>query len=278
MILQSNQKCIKIYSLTLNLYTQIFNYNQNSEKCGIIKKIGFDILNSINGLYNNMKNEEEIIYLANKQVEFLLLYMQKCSYFLNNLNQAVFVQTTNNIISIFDKSNQKELSINFINYIKLLFELASNNENFLNLIKENFVEKVIKTIINHLQYFIPAYIKCPQNSFEIFSYCVGSPLEEKFGTALNAVYNDQELVGIIIKYIGFIKNSNNVKKHLIAKKIKDFIGDLSELYYAMNKRKNEFLKKYKDIIENVNPEVKEGKMQKITINKNSTIYMDLFAK
>ena len=276
LILPINQKYVKIFSLTLNLYTQIFNFNQNTEKYNVISKIGFDVMNSINIMYNNIKNEDELIYLANKQVEFLLLYIQKCPYFLNNLNQEIFIQTINNIINIFDKTNQKELTINFMNCMKVLFELANKNDSFMNLIKDNFVEKIIKTVINHIQYFDPSYIKCVQNCFEIFKNCVGTPFEEKFCTTLYNIYNDQELVGIIAKYIGFLKNSNNLKNYTITKKIKEFITDLSELYYAMNKKRNEFVKKYED--EMNNGIVDEEKMKAIRINPNSQIYMDLYVK
>jgi hypothetical protein len=74
-ILSMNQKYVKIYSLTYNLYTQIFNYNQNSEKYNMISQIGFDILNSINIVYNNIQGEDETVYLANKQLEFLIIYI-----------------------------------------------------------------------------------------------------------------------------------------------------------------------------------------------------------
>ena len=276
LIVPLREKYVKIFSLTLNLYTQIFTYNQNTEKYNLISKMGFDIMNLMNNMYNNIKNEDEIIFLANKQVEFLLLYIQKCPYFLNNLNQEIFIQSINNILAIFDKTNQKEFSINFMNYIKVLFDLAINNNGFMNLIKDNFAEKTIKIIINHIQYFDPAYIKCAQNSFDILSNCVGSPLEEKLCTALNNIYNDQELVGIIVKYIGFLKNSKNLKKYIIVKKIKEFISDLSQLYYAMSKKRNEFVKKYESEINN--GIVDEEKMRTVKIDPNSKIYMDLYAK
>ena len=272
-----NPKYIKIYNLTYNLYAQLFNYSPNSEKYNNISQIGFDILNSINNVYTTIKNQDEAISLANKQLEFLILYIQKSPHFINNFNKEIFIQSINNILNLFDNNNQVDISINFMNFFRIFFDLSKNNNIFQNLLKEVFLIDIIKTIMKHIQYFNSYnYIKCAHNCFYIFKNCVGSELENKFRISLNDFYNDNSLVEMIILYINFLKSKEN---NIIGeKKIKDFISDLSELYYAMNKRKNEFLKKYKDILENVNPEVKEGKMQKITINKNSTIYMDLFAK
>ena len=108
LIISMNQKYPKIFSLTLNLYNQIMTYNIHTDKYNDITKIGFDILNSINSIYNNIKNENDFIYLANKQSEFIILYMQKSAYFINNLNNNdIFVKALENIMNIFDKSNHK---------------------------------------------------------------------------------------------------------------------------------------------------------------------------
>ena len=275
-ILSQNQRNVQIYSLTLNLYTQIFTYNQNSEKYNIINKIGFDILNSINNIYNDIKNEEETFFLANKQTEFLLLYIQKSNYFLNNLNKEIFIQSINKIMSKFDESNQKDFSINFMNCIKLLFDLSVNNDNFLKILKDNFVEKLIKIIINHIQYFDTTYIKCIHNCFEIFKIIIDSSMKEQLYKALYDIYNDQELIEIIIKYIRFLKNINNMKQYIIVKKTKEFINDLSELNYAINKKRNEFIKKYEN--EMNYGIVNEESLRSVKIDPNSKIYMDLYAK
>ena len=74
-----NPKYLKIFSLTLNLYNQILAYNGNTDKYNDVTTIGFDVLNSINSLYCNINSENEFIYLANKQTEFLSLFMQKSS-------------------------------------------------------------------------------------------------------------------------------------------------------------------------------------------------------
>jgi hypothetical protein len=277
LIISMNPKYIKIYNLTYNLYVQIFNYSPNSEKYKNISQIGFDILNSINNVYTTIQNQDEAISLANKQLEFLILYIQKSPHFINNFNKEIFIQSINNILNLFDNNNQVDISINFMNFFRIFFDLSKNNNIFQNLLKDVFLINIIKTIMKHIQYFNSYnYVRCAQNCFYIFKNCVGNELEKKFRIALNDFYNDNSSVEMIILYINFLKSKENI--NIPEKKIKEFISDLSELYYAMNKRKNEFLKKYKDIIENVNPEVKEGKMQKITINKNSTIYMDLFAK
>ena len=84
LIISMNQRFPKIYSLTLNLYTQILSYNINTNKYAEISKIGFDVLNSINIFYTNTKDKKETFYLANKQTEFIILYIQKSSEFIIN--------------------------------------------------------------------------------------------------------------------------------------------------------------------------------------------------
>ena len=277
LIISINPKYIKIYHLTYNLYSQIFNYSQNSEQYKTISQIGFDILNSINNVYTTIQNKTEIISLANKQIEFLILYIQKSPHFINKFNKEIFIQSISNIINIFDKSNQIDISINFMNFFKILFDLSINNNIFETLLNNYFLTNIIKTIMNHIQYFNSSiYVRCAQNCFFIFKNCVSSGFEEKFRIALNDFYNDNILVEMIILYVKYLKS--NPSKNIPEQKIKEFISDLSELYFAMNKRKNEFLKKYKNLIENDNPEVKREEMKKVKINKNAEIFMDLMPK
>ena len=107
LIISMNPKYLKIFSLTLNLYNQILTYNGNTDKYNDVTTIGFDVLNSINSLYCNINSENEFIYLANKHTEFLSLFMQKSSYFINNMNNKdIFPTNLDNIINIFDKSNK----------------------------------------------------------------------------------------------------------------------------------------------------------------------------
>jgi hypothetical protein len=275
-ILSMNQKYVKIYSLTYNLYTQIFNYNQNSEKYNMISQIGFDILNSINIVYNNIQGEDETVYLANKQLEFLTIYIQKSPYFINNLNKEIFILTLNNIINIFDKTNYVEFSINFMNFFKIISDLSINSNVFESLLKNNFVEKLIKTIIGHIQYFNASYTKCAQNCFEIFKNCIKGGMLEKFHIALNDIYNDKELIEVIIKYVNYLNNCMNTKKNVTYKKITEFISDLSELYYAKNKKRNEFVKKYENELNNTLDS--EVNMKKIKVDINMPIYNDLYGK
>ena len=276
LLLSSNSKYVKVYSLTYNLYYQIFNFDQNSEICNNINQIGFDILNSINTLYNQIKDENEKIFLANKQTEFLVLYIQKSTHFTNNLNKEIFAESINNIISVFEKSNEKDFSINYMNLIKILIDISSNNNSFQNILKDNFLEKILKTIISHIKYFDKYYI-CIQNCFYVFKNCIGNTFEEKFYLALNEVYNDKELIELIIKFIVFIKNNTTAKTTYINKKVREFIKDLSELYYAMNKTRNEFVKKYENEINNFG-KYNEELMKTIKVNPNTEIYMDLYAQ
>ena len=276
LLLSSNSKYVKVYSLTYNLYYQIFNFDQNSEICNNINQIGFDILNSINTLYNQIKDENEKIFLANKQTEFLVLYIQKSTHFTNNLNKEIFAESINNIISVFEKSNEKDFSINYMNLIKILIDISSTNNSFQNILKDNFLEKILKTIISHIKYFDKYYI-CIQNCFYVFKNCIGNTFEEKFYLALNEVYNDKELIELIIKFIVFIKNNTTAKTTYINKKVREFIKDLSELYYAMNKTRNEFIKKYENEINNFG-KYNEELMKTIKVNPNTEIYMDLYAQ
>ena len=275
-IISMNPKYVKIYSLTYNLYTQIFNYNQNSEKYNMISQIGFDILNSINIVYNNIQGEDETVYLANKQLEFLIIYIQKSPYFINNLNKEIFIQTLYNIINIFDKTNYVEFSINFMAFFKIISDLSINSNVFESLLKNNFVEKLIKTIIGHIQYFNVSYTKCAQNCFEIFKNCIKGGMVEKFHIALNDIYNDKELIEVIIKYVNYLNNCMITKKNVIYKKITEFISDLSELYYAKNKKRNEFVKKYEKELNNTLDS--EVNMKKIKVDINMPIYNDLYGK
>ena len=275
-IISMNPKYVKIYSLTYNLYTQIFNYNQNSEKYNMISQIGFDILNSINIVYNNIQGEDETVYLANKQLEFLIIYIQKSPYFINNLNKEIFIQTLYNIINIFDKTNYVEFSINFMAFFKIISDLSINSNVFESLLKNNFVEKLIKTIIGHIQYFNVSYTKCAQNCFEIFKNCIKGGMAEKFHIALNDIYNDKELIEVIIKYVNYLNNCMITKKNVIYKKITEFISDLSELYYAKNKKRNEFVKKYEKELNNTLDS--EVNMKKIKVDINMPIYNDLYGK
>ena len=277
LILSMNQKYPKIFSLTFNLYSQIMIYNTNTDKYNDISKIGFDVLNSINSMYNNLKNENEIIYLANKQTEFLNLYMQKSSYFVNNINNnEVFIQSFNNIIIIFDKSNHKDFTINLINLIKLLIDFSSNNNIFQNTLKEKFLEKMIKSIINHIQYFDSSYHKCIKNCFAIFINCVNSIFEEKFYKVLNEIYDVQQISEIIIKYLKSVKN-NNMTLKINDKKIKEFLDDLKEILFGTNKEKYDFIEKYGLEINNINNANGDimNNTQTIKLNQNSHIYMDL---
>ena len=278
LIVSLNQKYIRIYSFTYNLYSQIFCFNNGSEVFNNISKIGFDILNSMNSIYSNLKDDNEKELLASNQTAFMLLYFQKSTDFINNLNlkMEIFMQSLNNIINLFDKSNQRNFAINFTSLIKLIVDLSLKNNMIGNVLNENFVEKITKIIINNIQYFEKFNFICIQNCFNIFSNLVGTPMEEKFCAGLNDIYNDKELISIILKFINYLKNNKDMRKNEMDKKIREFFNDLSELCYAMNQKRNEFIKKYDDIMNTII--VSEENMRSIKVNLNSEIHMNLFAQ
>ena len=278
LIVSINQKYIRIYSLTYSLYSQIFCFNSGSEVFNNISKIGFDILNSMNSIYANLKDDNEKVLLASNQTEFMLLYFQKSTDFINNLNlkMEIFIQSLNNIINLFDKSNQRNFAINFTSLIKLIVDLSLKNNMIGNVLSENFVEKITKIIINNIQYFEKFNFICIQNYYNIFSNLVGTPMEEKFCAGLNDIYNDKELISIILKFINYLKNNKDMRKNEMDKKIREFFKDLSELCYAMYQKRNEFIKKYDDIMNTII--VNEENMRSIKVNLNSEIHMNLFAQ
>ena len=273
LFIKNNPQYIKIYNLTYVLYAQIFTYNQGSEKYNMISQIGFDILNSINNIYNNFQTEEETVYLANKQLEFLILYVQKSPHFINNLDKNIFMKTANYIINIFQKSNENAFTINFLKFFKILTDLSINNNIFENILKNNFIEQIINVIINHIEYFKEKTNKCSENSFDIFKNCIHGEMEEYFRKAINNIYNDKEITEVIVKYVIFLKNNTNMKKLTIEKKIREFICELSQLVKGMGRTRNQFIKKYVEEINKVN--FNEDHLIKHKADKNMVIYNDL---
>ena len=278
LILSMNQKYPKIFSLTLNLYNQILTYNINTDKFNDIAKIGYDVLNSINLIYNNIKNQKEIIYLANQQTEFLILYLQKSSYFINNINNnKIFYDSLDNILNFFDKSNDKDFSINFTNLIKLLIDFSVKNNNFQNILKEKYIENILRTLISHIQYFDANYKNSIKNCFYVFVDCIDSLFEEKLYLVLNECFGEKLITEVIIKYLNIAKSNLSLKKN--DKKIKEFMNDLKELYHGSNKIKYDFIDKYAIEINNHGSgSINSGNAQTIKVNPNSQIYMDLYSK
>ena len=277
LIISTNQRSLKIYNLTLNLYTQIFAYNINTDKYENISKIGFDVLNSINIFYNSNKDKKDIIFLANKQTEFIILYIQKSSHFINNINNnEIFINTFNNILNIFDESNNKKFSINFINLIKILIDFSNNNNFIMNILKEKFIEKILRTIIDHIKYFNEMYKNCISNSFYIFSNCINSPFEEKFIFVINDCFKEKQITEIIIEYLKFNKNNNFVKN--IDTKIKEFMNDLNGLYQGTDRTKYEFIEKYSSKLNNYKSGNINNTTQTIKVNPNSQMYINLYPK
>ena len=281
LIISNNPNYIRVYNLTYVLYTQIFTYNQGSEKYNIISQIGFDILKSMNNIYNIYNNisrkEETTIYLANKQLEFLILYIQKSPHFINNLNKEVFMQSINNIINIFNKTNETELTINFMKFFKLLTDLSINNNVFENILKNNFIEQLLTAIICHIQYFKGNCIKCNEICIDFFKNCIQGGMEENFRKTLNDIYNDKEIAEVIFQYVIFLKNNtNNVQKSTLAKKSREFLSNASQLINATTRTRNEFIQKYIDEINNGN--INEDNLRKHKVDKNMIIYDDLIPK
>ena len=276
-IISINNKFPNIFSLTLNLYNQIMTYNINTDKYNEITKVGFNILNSINSIYNCIKNTDDLMYLANKQTEFMVLYIQKSSDFINNLsNSGIFFKSLENIINIFELSNHKDFFINFINLIKLLIDYSKNNNYFQNILKEKFIDKIMNLIINHIRYFDASYYKCINICFYIFINCINNSLEEKFCLALNNCFEEKKISEVIINYLKYIINDMPIKKN--DKKFKELLIDLKELYHGTNKIKYKFIEKYLAEINNKATKNMNDKYQTVKVDANSQIYMDLYAK
>ena len=60
-------------------------------------------------------------------------------------------------------------------------------------------------------------------------------MEDIFRKTLEGIYNDKEITEVIVKYVIFLKNNTNMKKITIDKKSREFVSDLSNLYFAMNR-------------------------------------------
>ena len=215
--------------------------------------------------------------MANKQIEFITLYIQKSSYFINNINNnEIFNNTFNNILIIFDKSNQKDFSINFINLIKIFIDISDNNNIFQNILKEKFIEKILRIIIDHIKYFNESYKNCIKNCFYIFSHCINSQFEEKLALVINECFKEKQITEIVIEYLKLSKIHNSLKNN--DKKIKEFIIDLNGLFNGSNRIKYEFIEKYSSEINNYKSGNISDNPQKIKVNPNSQIYMNLFSK
>ena len=276
LIISSNPKYTKVYNLTYILYAQIFTYNQGSEKYNMISQIGFDILNSINNIYNSLRGEEETVSLANIQLQILILYIQKSPHFINNLNKEVFMQSINYLITIFSKSNEVEFTNNFMKFFKLLTDLSINNNVFETILKNNFIDQLLKSIIDHITYFKGKCAKCNELCFDIFKNCIQGGMEENFRKIINEIYNDKEITEVIAQYVIFLKNNTNMKKATIDKKGVEFISDINDLIHAMNRKRKEFVKKYVEEINNVN--FNEDNLRKHKVDKNMVFYENLVPK
>ena len=200
--------------------------------------------------------------------------MQRSSDFIKNLNNnEVFFKTFANILNIFEQSNQKDFSINLINFIKFLIDFSNNNNIFQNILKEKFMVQIIKTIITHIQYFNATYQKCMTNSFLILINCINSIFEEKLYNGLFEIYNDRQIIDIILKYLKEIKNNNKYSRN--NEKIKEFMNSLNQIYHGTNKTKYEFIEKYELEINSIIESNNNNNAQTIKVKPNDQIYMDL---
>ena len=181
-----------------------------------------------------------------------------------------------NILNIFDKSNHKDFSINFINLIKLLIDFSANNKNFQNIFKEKFIERILLALIEHIQYFDATYNASIKNCFYTFINFANFPYEEKLFKVLNECYNEKQITEIIMKYFKLAISDISINQN--DKKIKEFMNDIKELYHGTNKIKYDFIEKYSTKINDYENGNVNNEIQKIKIKQNSPIYMDVYSK
>ena len=157
-----------------------------------------------------------------------------------------------------------------------MIDFSNNNNFFLNILKEKFIEKILRIIVDHIKYFNETYKDCIKNCFYIFSNCINSPFEEKFTFVINDCFKEKQITEIIIEYLRFNKSNNFLKNN--DKKINEFMNDLNELYNGTDKIKYKFIEKYSSELNNFKSGNINNSTQKIKVNPNSQIYMDLYPK
>ena len=278
-VLQTNPNNIRVFGLTYNLYIQIFKFCVGSNNYNDISKLGYEILNSMNNILKNIPIFNDKVYLVNLECEFILLFMNNSPDFTNNVKSEVFNTSLNEIINIYGKTSQNDLTKNFIDFIKKISNSNATKNIFFDYL-QNHIENIVYTLIDHIKFVADNSTNIAQNSFEIFKNFM-TFYEKQFIDALKKIFKEDELVQVICKILMQVQYEKfNSLQYNIRKKLEEFMQELSELRFAIDKNKKEFIEKYNSFdcnfsnVDNQNI----SKLQAVKINRNSDIYMDLYAK
>ena len=198
-VLQTNPNNIRVFGLTYNLYIQIFKFCVGSNNYNDISKLGYEILNSMNNILKNIPIFNDKVYLVNLECEFILLFMNNSPDFTNNVNNEVFNTSLNEIINIYGKTSQNDLTKNFIDFIKKISNSNATKNIFLDYL-QNHIENIVYTLIDHIKFVADNSTNIAQNSFEIFKNFM-TFYEKQFIDALKKIFKEDELVQVICKIL-----------------------------------------------------------------------------
>ena len=273
MIQKLNPSNIKVFDLTIILYTNIFTYCKNNQLFIKVNETCFDILNIMNSKFNYTKKDEEKLFLSSKICEFVLLYLQNFSHIITqicdkqNKNNSIFSYGFNELINTFENNDNDEYNNKFTTLIRSMLE----NSLILNNFMKDYTYRLTTVIISHLQYYKSHQNKCIPNYFIILKY-FWTYDNEKFLQSLKLVFNnDNQIIFAVGKYLDKInyKNYNNIEEK-IKQLNKSFITELGELLYAMDTKKIEFVTKYVKIVDEMNKNERMGLKFDNNYEKNVT--------
>ena len=240
---------IKIYSLIINLYKNIFLYNKNSAKFYEITYLFFDVLKSMNKKYQIITQNADKNLLTTQICDFILLYLENVSYMI--LNEIIsckeksdcFSFIFNELLSFFENNNDYQIFLmKFMKIILILSENSLTLNNFLS----NYILRLSVAIFQNINYFNKKVTL--QYTFVIYKKFLDC-LENKFTEAMEGIFKNNSLVYIISRYINCInyKDYNSLDSKT-KKETEKFIKELGGLYYAIDVKKNEFIREYDTII------------------------------
>ena len=267
---------VKIYSLMINLYKNIFLYCKNSAKFYEVTYLFFDILKSMNQKYQIITQTAEKNLLTTLNCDFVLLYLENVSYII--LNEIIsckeksdcFSFVFNELFSFFENNNDYEVFL--MKFMKIILILSENNLTLNNFLS-NYVLRLSVAIFQNINYFNNRITL--QYTFAVYKKfldCLG----DKFKEAMKGIFKNNSLVYIITKYINSINytdyNSLDSKTKTETEK---FIKELGGLYYAIDIKKNEFIRDYDSIINYRNRNRSENIGLLNSGRKNDTLKLQL---
>ena len=267
---------VKIYSLMINLYKNIFLYCKNSAKFYEVTYLFFDILKSMNQKYQIITQTAEKNLLTTLNCDFVLLYLENVSYII--LNEIIsckeksdcFSFVFNELFSFFENNNDYEVFL--MKFMKIILILSENNLTLNNFLS-NYVLRLSVAIFQNINYFNNRITL--QYTFAVYKKfldCLG----DKFKEAMKGIFKNNSLVYIITKYINSINytdyNSLDSKTKTETEK---FIKELGGLYYAIDIKKNEFIREYDSIINYRNRNRSENIGLLNSGRKNDTLKLQL---